>query len=103
MSYSSVKNVEHKNVKTQNTQCVHSLNKMSTNNTKCLMCSFIEYNKQKIAHYAHSLSTMSNEKFFIYINFQNCDEHTSNITRRNDEKVLLLDTMKDCVIIRNTF
>ena len=32
-----------------------------------------------------------------------CDEHTSNVTRRNDEKVLLLDTMKSCVITRNTF
>ena len=47
MNCSSVKNVEYKNVKTQNTQCVHLLSKMSTNSIKCSMCSFIEQNKYK--------------------------------------------------------
>ena len=71
MSCSNVESIEHKNVKTQNAQCVHSLSKMSTNNTKCLMCSFIEYNEQKIAQCVYSLNTMSNEIFFYYIDFQN--------------------------------
>ena len=62
MNYSNVKNVEHKNVKTQNVRCVNSLSKISTNNIKCSIRLFIEYNKQKIAQYAHSLSIMNNEK-----------------------------------------
>ena len=69
MNCSNVKNVEHKNVKTQNAQCVHSLSKMSTNNTKCSMCSFIEQNEQKIAQCAHSLSTINNENFFLLYRF----------------------------------
>ena len=69
MNCSNVKNVEHKNVKTQNAQCVHSLSKMSTNNTKCSMCLFIEHNKQKIAQCVYSLSTMNNEKFSLLYKF----------------------------------
>ena len=38
-----------------------------------------------------------------YQNTTNCDEHISNITQRNNKKVLLFDTIKNCVITRNTF
>ena len=47
MSYSSVKIIEYKNIKTLIAQCVYLLSKMNTNNTKCLMCSFIEQNEYK--------------------------------------------------------
>ena len=44
-----------------------------------------------------------NSKTLKIIFRTNCDEYTLNVTRRNNEKMLLLDTMKSCVIIRNTF
>ena len=69
MKCSNVKNIEYKNIKTQSAQCAHSLNKMSTNNTKCSMCSFIEHDKQKIAQCAHSLNTINNENFFLLYKF----------------------------------
>ena len=47
----------------------------------------------------------SSNLFYLqhFLQYQKCNEHISNVTRRNDKKVLLLDTMKNCVITRNTF
>ena len=36
-------------------------------------------------------------------NLISCNEYTSNIIRRNNKKVLLLNTIKNYVITRNTF
>ena len=69
MNCSSVKNVEHKNVKTQNAQSTYLLSKINTNNTKCSMCLFIEHDEQKITQCVYSLSTINNEKSSLLYKF----------------------------------
>ena len=67
MNCSNVKINEYKNVKTLIARCVYLLSKMSTNSTKCSMCSFIEQNEQEIAQCVHSLSKISKKLLNVLI------------------------------------